>query len=194
MMGINPERGPDDGAEIVGNVFSAMTEGPADIFSAEAGGTGPAARIRRPLPIYSVDLRRLRDQGAKALETARRTGWRYIVEHGSRLNVIDLPEGGDRQPRILGAGEVGGNLTRSGRKSERIVEDEVDYEPRILDLNIIGDSVLWLHAPDPSMPDRFVSLAKGARELNAEALIKRIRTAAERKLTAMEGVTGEAGG
>ncbi len=197
-MSIRAPSGPAAGKAMVGKAFSAMTEGPADIFksseSAPAARAEPAATIREPIPIYAVDLKRLAESGVAALKDARQTGWRYLVEHKQGLDVVDLPSGGKAGPELVAGAPVAENLVRSGRKAERIAEPEVDYEPRILDLNLIGNSVLWLHNAERPEQDRFVSLADNPSELKPEALISRIRNAAIRKLGAMENAGDEGGG
>lgn len=193
-MGIKAESGPQDGEALVGNAFSAMTEGPANLFKAEFGGADPAARIRRPIPIFAVDLERLYQSGASALRDARRTGWRYLVEHEAGLDAVDLPESEDPQPEILAGGGIADNLARSARMAERIADERVNYEPRILDLNLIGDSVLWLHdASDPGA-DRFVSLRGTPHALKPEAMFRRLQIEAGRKLNAMAVAGDESGG
>jgi hypothetical protein len=193
-MGINPQAGPPGGEARIAEAFSALTDGPPNMFDAELGGGAPAAQIRRPLPIFSVDLGRLRDEGLDALAGATRTGWRYLIQHGSGMNVMDLPEGGGNAPEMLTGGGVADNLVRTGKTAERIARNDADYEPRILDLNLIGDSVLWLHSKDANVADRFVSLGAKPTEVGAAALVERLRTAAERKLTAMGAAGDEAGG
>ena len=193
-MGIKAARGPAGGEEAVGIAYSAMTPGPESIFRSEEGGSAPGARIREPIPIYSVDLQILCEKGVESLSEARRTGWRYVIEHDSGLEVVDLPDEGDRAPELLAGGEVGENLAKSGRKAARIADGAVDYEPRILDLNLIGNSVLWLHSSKRPSKDRFISLANNPSELKPDALIKRIRNSAERKLSAMAGAGDEGGG
>jgi hypothetical protein len=193
-MAIKAETGPAGGEALVRDAFTAMTPASPSLFKSEAGGEAPQARIRRPIPIFAVDLQRLCELGAGALEGAQRIGWRYLVEHGTNLDVVDLPEDRNRGPELLAGGAVGGNLARSGGKAEKITEAEIDYEPRILDLNLIGNSVLWLHNSERPSTDRFVSLADNPRELKPEALIKRLQSAAMRKLSVLSAATGEAGG
>lgn len=193
-MGIKPETGPENGEALVGNAFSAMTEGPANLFESEAVGAAPAARILRPIPIFAIDLDRLYDEGAGALRHAWRKGWRYLVEHDDGMDVVDLPESGNRQPEMIAGGEVADNLVRSARKAERIAEAGPDYELRLLDLNLIGDSVLWLHDPSGAREERFVSLARTPRELKPEALVQRLRAEATRKLSAIASAGTEGGG
>lgn len=193
-MAIKAARGPASGTAAVGSAFSAMTPGPADLFRSEAGGAAADANIRKPIPIYSVDLEQLCESGIKSLKEARRTGWRYVIEHDNGLEVVDLPAGADAEPELLAGGALGQNLARSGRKAARIAEDGVDYQPRILDLNLIGNSVLWLHSAKRPSRDRFISLAANPSELKPDALIRRIRNAAERKLNAMAGAGDEGGG
>lgn len=193
-MGINRQTGPEGGEARIAEAFSALTDGPANLFMAEAGGAEPAARVAQPVPIFALDLERLRDLGAEALREARRTGWRYIVEHPSGIEVMDLPEAGGGEPEMLAGGEVARNLVRTGRRAEALAEADADYEPRILDLNLIGNSVLWLHNRSNPGADRFVSLARVPRELDPKALLARLRAAAARKLAAMRGAAAEAGG
>lgn len=192
-MAIKAGNGPANGDERVGNFFSAVTEGPANPFKTEAGGA-PAARLRKPVPIFALDMEMLRDTGPGALDQARRTGWRYLVDHPAGLDVIDLPEEPDGRPRMLVSSEIGGRLARSGNKAEKIAADNGEYEPRILDLNLIGNSVLWLHKPNEPDGDRFISLSGTPRELKSDALFRRLSVAAGRKLNAMKGTGKEAGG
>lgn len=193
-MAILADNGPAGGEAKVGNTFSAVTEGPANLFAAEVGGAAPTATMRKPVPIFAVDLTRLRDAGAAALDEARRTGWRYLVEHEARLHAIDLPEGGEREPIVLAGDEISKNLAKAARKAAGIADPTIDYEPRILDLNLIGNSVLWLHSAGDPAADRFVSLAANPSEIKCEALLKRLQAAADRKLTALGGAGDEAGG
>jgi hypothetical protein len=193
-MGINAQSGPDNGETQVGSAFSAMTEGPADLFKATAETGAPAARIRHPIPIFSVDLKRLWDEGVAAFDGARRKGWRYLVEHPGGVAVVDLAASGDRQPEMLGESDVADNLARSARKAQRIADADIDYEPRILDLNMIGDSVLWLHSARAPAHDVFISLSKTPTVLKPVALIERLRREAGRKVAAMAGAGREGGG
>jgi hypothetical protein len=194
-MSIRAPSGPEAGKAKVGKAFSAMTGGPADIFkSSESAQAAPAATIREPIPIYAVDLEALAESAVAALKDARRTGWRYLVEHEKGLDVVDLPDGAKAEPELVAGAPVAENLVRSGRMAERIAEPEVDYQARILDLNLIGNSVLWLHNEQRPEQDRFVSLADNPSELKPEALIGRIRNAAIRKLGAMASAGDEGGG
>jgi len=107
---------------------------------------------------------------------------------------MDLPEAGGQAPEMLAGADVADNLVRSGKAAEGVAERDTEYEARILDLNLIGDSVLWLHSKDSSSVDRFVSFGDAPKEIDPAALSKRLRTAANRKITAMDAAGDEAGG
>jgi len=193
-MAFKISRGPPGGKAEIGKAFSAITDGPGDIFKAEDGGALDAAFVRRPIPVFAIDFETLTEAPVQALQKARRTGWRYVVEHGEGMNIVDLPIGSESDPELLSGTGLAGNLARSARKAARIADDRVDYEPRILDLNLIGDSVLWLHCAGKPAMDRFVSLRGRPHELKPEALIKRMQIAAARKLCAFQNADDEAGG
>jgi hypothetical protein len=169
-----------------------MTEGPAEIFRAESGTA--IARVRAPIPIFTIDMKGLCERGAKALLDARNTGWRYLIEHPEGLHAVDLREGGHGHPTMLCGHEVGHNLARATRRAERLAEGSRSFEPRILDLNMIGNSVLWLHSAADPGSDRFISLSRTGRELKPVALIERLQRAAIRKLIAMAFAGREGGG
>lgn len=171
-----------------------MTDGPAGIFGLGTETDVPAARIRMPVPIFTVDLTDLQNEGMAGLDRARRTGWRYLVEHPAGLSALDLAEGGDRHPELLGGSDVALNLARSARKAERIANADADYEARILDLNMIGDSVLWLRDQSNTGKDRFISLSRTPKELKPQSLIERLRRQAGRKVMAMASAGRRAGG
>ncbi len=181
-MAILKASGPDRGIEQVAVAFTAMTHGDGDIFQV---GSVPAAEILHPVGIFEVSLEKLWSEGITALHGARRIGWRYVVAFDSSLTALDLPEGPDHHPIMITNSDVAHNLIRAGRKAARMVGDKATYEPRILDLNMIGNSVLWLHDLAGQSTELFFSLSKTPRILNPASLMKRLQREAGRKLMAM---------
>lgn len=191
-MAISIDAGPEGGAARARRAFAAMSHRPAAVAHAQEGGA-PAA-VNRPIPIFAPDLERLRDDGAAALTDAPRTGWRYLVGHQAGLAVVDLPEGERSEPRLLADPGLGARLARSGRKAERAADPGGNYEARILDLNLIGNSVLWLRHQDDRAGDLFVSLSETPKLLDPKTMFRQLQGAAARKLVALKGAGSEAGG
>ena len=199
-MAISIDAGPKGGAADARRLVSAMshrqvssaTSLRAAAEDAREGAT--PARVNQPMPVFAPDLARLRDDGAAALADAPRTGWRYLVDHPTGLAVVDLPEGERSQPRLLADPGLGARLARSGRKAERAADPNATYEARILDLNLIGNSVLWLRHQDDRSGDLFVSLSETPKLLDPKTMFRQLQSAAARKLVALKGAGSEAGG
>lgn len=193
-MGIKSIIGPRDGRARVGTAFSAMSDTPGDSLKAAEAGGDEGFLIRHPIPVFALDLKALSGSTGDALGSAHQVGWRYVIEHGAELGVVDLPEGGEGGAEMLSGGDIGTKLVRSARKAERIAKDKFDYEPRILDLNLLGNSVFWLHCAEMPDHDFFVSLRGRPIELDRDSLLKRLKFAADRKLAALDNAGEEAGG
>jgi hypothetical protein len=191
-MAISIDAGPSGGAAKASRAFSAMSHRPVAAEDVQAGGA--SARVNQPLPIFAPDLARLRDEGAAALADAPRTGWRYLVGHKAGLAVVDLPEAEQSQPRLLADPGLGARLARSGRKAERAADPGANYEARILDLNLIGNSVLWLRHQNDQSGDLFVSLGETPKVLDPKTMFRQLQGAAARKLTALKSAGSEGGG
>jgi hypothetical protein len=192
-MPIIPSDGPAGGEFRASSAFSAMGREVAPMVEGEFGG-GRQPQVTRPVPIYAIDILSVLKPGAGTLQNARRTGWRYLIDQGRGLAVVDLPEDDNGEAEMLIGEDVGRSLARSGNLAEEIADSAIDYEARILDLNLIGDSVLWLRSHDDEAFDRFITLGLHPHEVSYHALLEKIKAAAAAKLTAMEGTKGEAGG
>ncbi len=190
-MAIVRAAGPVDGQARAGAEFAASRPR-RERLELEAGGA--EALIAQPIPTFSVEIATLAEAGLEALEAAHRTGWRYLAVSGDSLSLVDIPEQEDRSAELLTGSEAGGNLAASGRLAEELVRDAGEYEPRVLDLNLIGNSVLWLRARDAGDSDRFVTLGPEPHEIGGEELIGSLQRAAEEKLVSMRTAQGEAGG
>lgn len=192
-MAITRAAGPPDGLSRVAAALPAMP--PSGLEGLEAGGAeGP--QISQPIATFAVDLEDMAQSGMGAIDRARQTGWRYLTKQGAELSLVDLPEreDGADEAELLISGEAGGQLAASGRLAEELARDGGDYEARILDLNLIGDSVLWLRARDLGEDDRFVSLGPEPHEIEGDQLVAKLERAAAAKLTSMRAAEGEAGG
>jgi hypothetical protein len=193
-MTIRSHAGPHDGAARVGTAYSAMTDGPANLFVAAIPEEVPAAQIGHPIPNYALDLEQLSRSGRAALADARCIAWRYLVVDAAKLSLVEVPEEVESEPELIVSHGLVRNLARTARLAERVAEPDRDYEPRILDLDLIGESVLWMHDGARPDTDLFFSLRPTPHRLKPVALFRRLGAAASRKLAAMATAGSEGGG
>lgn len=187
-MAIKSSRGPARGVERVGQALSALS-GDTSLgmaMAAESGGVAAQNLLSRPLPVYGADLESLRALAGRehGLEHLQRTGWRYLVLDDSDLQAADLV-GRRKQPTLHFGDDLAARIGEAGKLAEQTADERLDYEPRILDLGMLGASLLWLKSKNPKA-DLFFTLDAAPYQVDRERLLRRLAVEAERKLAAFE--------
>lgn len=182
-MPIQPSVGPADGTAIVEALFA--------VRSMRAAKTNPARIALNPLPVFAPDLKALSFLAERALREARLVAWRYLVFKKRPAMVVDVTPAGSAY--LVEGGGVARNLAGACAAAEALA-DGADYEPRMLDVGLIGQPVLWLMSLDSREPDRFISLRQPFRELSRPALFKKLQRRAAARLPTVLVRGGEGGG
>jgi hypothetical protein len=183
---------PRDGADRVARTlgaFSAVTRGPGLL---EAGGE--PARISEPIPIYAIGEPRTDSTPENLLSRARQVGWRYLVFQGNDLSVADIKPGRSDRPELIRSRELVDQIVDSGKLAQETVPREAGYQIRLLDLSILGESVLWLVSKGANSPDRFFGLSPSAHELEPAQFLRRMSGMEQKKAAAFSATLGESGG
>lgn len=183
---------PEDGPEQVGRAvaaFTAVGRGPG-LLDAD----GEAVNVSKPLPIYSIGKPQMDSRPTELLKRARRIGWRYLVFQGDSWNIADIKPAHSDRPELIRSDDLVQQVMASGKLAETLTADEADYSVRMLDLSILGQSVLWLVSSQPEKPDRFFSLSPTAKELDAADFLKRMSDAEKQKAQGFASARGESGG
>lgn len=183
-MPIQPSAGPSKGEAIVEGLLAAN-------LMRQAGANAIPA-ISKPLPVYALDLKALSSAAEPALRDARLIAWRYLVFTKRPAMVVDVSPAGSIF--LVQGGGVARNLAGACAAAEEALAEGADYEPRVLDVGLIGQPVLWLMSLDPAHPDRFVSLRQPSRELSRPALMKKLQRRAMARIPSVMTRGGEAGG
>lgn len=192
-MAIRSRSGPGDGADRVAQALSALSFSRAEApdLAVEYGGAIAPSQLSRPLPVYGIDLTSIEDLafGRRDLDALPQSGWRYLVLDDSGIQAADLAEGSER-PTLQVGGDMAERIAAAGRLAERRVDQDTDYEPRLLDPAFLGEPVLWLKSTSRRQADRFFSLRLKPRELSRDHLVRRLAAAAARKIRAFERTEG----
>jgi hypothetical protein len=182
---------PDDGAGRVARMVSSFKSVNRDLGLLEAGGD--AMRVSEPIPIYGIGQPQSNSQPSNLLDRVHRVGWRYLVFQGNDMHVADIkPDAGDR-PELIRSPKLVQQIVKTGRLAEAVA-DYSHYNIRLLDLSILGQSVLWLAGKDSGDRDRFFALSPEARELDASDFLKQMSTAERQKAAAFASSSDESGG
>ena len=187
-MTIRSSEGPQGGPERVGRALSALVP-PADRLlsrDGETGGQTVPAPLSAPLPVYGADLDSLHALASRksGLEELRQIGWRYLVLDDSEVQAADLGDDQER-PTFHVGGDLAERIAEAGRRAESAAEEDVDYEPRLLDLGMLDASMLWLKSDDPEA-DLFFTLDADPQQVDRQQLLHHVASAAQRKLAAFE--------
>ena len=87
-MAVVIEDGPSGGAELVGRAVSDLAP-PSRVERLTAAVTrGSAARVSRPLPLYTLGIADLEED--RPLAAASLSGWRYLAWNGREARAVDL--------------------------------------------------------------------------------------------------------
>jgi hypothetical protein len=182
---------PDDGAGRVARMVSSFKAVNRDLALLEAGGT--AMNVSEPIPIYGIGQPQSDSQPSNLLDRVHRVGWRYLVFEGNDMHVADIkPDASDR-PELIRSPKLVQQIVKTGRFAEAVA-DSTHYNIRLLDLSILGQSVLWLASKKGGDPDRFFALSPEARELNAGDFLKQMSAAERQKAAAYASTSDESGG
>lgn len=119
---------------------------------------GPAASVSAPQRVFTVGLDAL-DGVAKIEDSARATGWRFLVEEGREP--VAAAEVHDETGAQVPAQVTEGQFVRSTAEGMRAAEThpavgEATFELRTLRAPALGLVALWLHSSDAD--DLFVPL------------------------------------
>jgi hypothetical protein len=185
------ESPPDDGAGRVArtvSAFSAVTRGPGVL---EAGGD--AIRVSEPIPIYGIGAPERNSAPDNLLDRVHRIGWRYLVFEGNEMHVADIKPDRSERPELLRSPKLVQQILETGKLAEAAAKD-APYSIRLLDLSILGQSVLWLAGKGGNEPDRFFALSPVARELDAGEFLKQMSTVERQKAAAFASTLDESGG
>jgi hypothetical protein len=185
-------RAPPDGTARVGRaVASFLAATPRQTLAAESGGEAP--KVSAPIPIFGLAAPDEQSSPATLLARTQFVGWRYLVFAGQSTHVADLrqPKGA---PQITRGGDLANRIVDAGHFAEEAVHDDGGYEARLLDLSLLGRTLLWMKSSDPAKPDRFFSLARMPKELEPKALMDELSTAERIKATGDKNPNPEAGG
>jgi len=198
---IPPPGEPNDGASRVANAVRAFAgasrraapggELSFDIDRSPDEAGGAALKMAEPLPIYAVDPRIEADD---PLAAAARTGSRYLIFGVNDVHVADLPDDDFATPDLINSADLASRIVAASKLADGKIDKDKGYQARILDLNLLGNSVLWLKSDADDAPDRFFSLDKKPREIPASTLLPRITHAAQEKRMGLATGHDEAGG
>ena len=141
-MSIRVEEGPQNGPALVAERLRNL-RGPIESKSLARGGGRVAAPA--PLPLYAIPLARLASEPAPE-HFATRFGWRYIVEEGNEVSLVDLVirSDGVLAPHAVARGAPARRLIDAALAAEAALSLQSDYEARVLDLTLVGMAALWM--------------------------------------------------
>jgi hypothetical protein len=141
-----------------------------------------------PHPVYQLTLEDLVED--RGLEAARRVGWRYLLEDGSK-QVLGFAEtddsGGGVQLRALNTGRFGQATRDAVESAEHLgFVSADDFEVRVLRVPALSLSALWLASE--TAEDALVPLGPTPAEIStgvparATDLIEKLRPLARKRL------------
>jgi hypothetical protein len=185
-------RAPPDGTARVGRaVASFLAVTPRQTLAAESGGEAP--KISAPIPIFGLGAPEEQSSPATLLARTKFLGWRYLVFADQSAHVADLRQQ-KGAPQITRGSDLANRIVDAGHFAEEAVQDDGEYEARLLDLSLLGRTLLWMKSGDPAKPDRFFSLGRTPKELKPEALLDELSTAERVKAVGNKNPNPEAGG
>jgi hypothetical protein len=150
--------------------------------------------ISEPIPIYSIGEPQRDSTPDTLLKRTHLVGWRYLVFQGDTLNVADIKSERSDRPELIRSNDLVQQIVASGKLAEQKVGNTSDFSIRLLDLSILGQSVLWLASKKGDRADRFFSLSPNAQELNPNEFLRRMSEAEKQKAAAFATTLGESGG
>jgi hypothetical protein len=190
-MAINSPNGPQDaGIAIGGRLDELLSRGPEARVPQAGADKGAAAlpqgslQMSQPLPLYTVDLSAIQDEGFIA--HARQVGWRYMIfGQGSNLvalaDIDDTGQAGKSQFKRLTRGPIAQKLLDAiGVAENTFAASPSAYEIRVLEILELYVVAVWIANSsnsfipvaegtaanpakiyvDPSFPSRIVKLAQ----------------------------------
>jgi hypothetical protein len=148
-MPIETPNPPDDVLEAVRQSMERRTPRRGRLRRA-LGHAAPAASLSAPQRIFTVDLDALA-QGDGIEDTARATGWRFLVEEATEP--VAAAEVQDKTGAALPAELTEGQFVRSTAEGLRAAEtlapvEEAAFELRLLRVPALYLVALWLHATE----------------------------------------------
>lgn len=190
-MGITLPEGDSAATARARRVLRAFDQGPEPPLALDRKtGTralAPPPTPSAPIPIYAPPL-----GDAPSLAAAAQTGWRYLVTNSDRVGAIDVGTGKRARPELVCDASLAERLARAVRIAVRRVEGEGDYELRLLDLSLVGDSLIWLASRAGA--DRFFTYAEMPEEVAAADVAETIRKGARALDAVRRSADPEAGG
>lgn len=191
MPAQDDESPPGDGARRVARTVSALSAVNLAPGVLEAGGE--AIRVSEPIPIYGIGAPRLDSKPTNLLDRVHRIGWRYLVFEGNEMHVADIKPERSERPELIRSSSLVEQILNTGKLAQAAV-DGVPYSIRLLDLSILGQSVLWLVGKDDNQPGRFFALSPDARELDAGEFLNKMSAVERQKAAAFASTLDESGG
>lgn len=190
-MGINLPAGDSIVTARARRALQAFDQGPEPPLAMDGEpGTralAPPPMPSAPIPIYAPPL-----GDAASLAEAGQTGWRYIVANSDRVGAIDVNTGKRAKPELVCDASLAERLARATRLAAQRVGEEGDYELRLLDLSLVGDSLLWL--ANRAGADRFFTYAETPEEVAETDVAETIRKGVRALDAARQSKDPEAGG
>lgn len=170
--------------------------GTPEALGGETGGvaeaTWPMPELVDPLPVFTVDV----GKASPGLESAQQTGWRYLVVEAEAVGAVDIAEAGG-SAELVADTSVAERLGRTARYAEdiaRTANPDIDYEARLLDLNLIGNSLFWLASPENPQADLFFDYGDEPALVTRDEAQRRIAEGIRVKLASWSNTSEEAGG
>lgn len=163
------------------------TLAPLSSGDAESGGSAPEPV--EAIPIYAPRI----GPRTRSLRSARQIGWRYLVTNSDDVGAVDVATETGTEAQLVGQPEVAERLARAARLVEDAAgTDADDYEMRLLDLSMIGDSVLWL--ANRKGADRFFTYGEEPKEIDEEQIRRTLQDGARAIRANARNADPEAGG
>ena len=173
-MAIRLQNGPEDG-------FSILQQRLPDAYrhhqDRKGAGGAPAEEINlsKPHRVFTVDLPKL--VKGDALEHAHTVSWRYMLMHGTdTVASAELTsEGGGGSAEYAGyfQGSFDGATAEAVNRFEGKLDENLDYELRLLRIPEVYVIALWLHATKAPTRDEFMPLEGTPPELEQFATYDR---------------------
>jgi len=149
MAIIQKQTPPQAGPRVVGTALRDLKGGKPELETALGGRE---ISLSEPLPIYRLGLDELK--GPDSLQSAKRVGWRYLVEgaSGGTVGYADVKEttGGDSKFTGLAQNRNAARLLQAVHLAQKAAKGlSGDCEARVLDVPALYVSAVWLTAPTP---------------------------------------------
>jgi hypothetical protein len=190
-MAIEEDDPPPDGPNRVGNAVASLYSAGRPPGMGEAGGE--AVDVSSPIPIYGLEAPHKDSTPATLLTRVHRIGWRYLVSLGPTTSVADIKREDNAAPELIRSSALVDRIINASAYAEKAIDNDASYHLRLLDLSVIGQVVLWL-VSDSKKPDRFFSIDKQAREIDANKFLAQMSVAERQKAASMASDLDESGG